>query len=144
MRIGKWAENKIWFRDSDIGARGIQWSQGRKDSYYRLCFFGVGAIGADGASGLGGSCRITKSNWYQCNAAGLGGTGGGTQYMVEDGGHGIDNVVGALAVPLNEGTPTVVSPTVVDATTVRLNVEGYTAATVRVAVFIWGATSTLY
>lgn len=128
----------------------MQWPSSKAGGLYRLCYFAKGFMAGDTASGLGGSCRIGKTHWYRANAKGLGGTGGNNAYRAANEGHGIDNVVGVLAVQYRGGpanatvSPTALAGTVLNATTVRLQIEGFSAATVAVAVWIWGATSLNY
>lgn len=148
-RIGKWPENKIYFRDVTSGRRGIQWSQGRRDGLYRLCWFGRVTMPARGtATNIGGSAR------YQRTAGGnIGGNAVGARmgsYCSSVWGHGLDNVVGAFAIRrYGSGGGATVQPTalacsILNATSIRVVIEGYTAATVTLNLFAWGATSALY
>ena len=137
-------ENKIYFRDTlGVGRRGIQWTQGKRDAYYRLCWFGRCTIPARGtATNIGGTTRH-----------GYTGGGGGPAYIQgrflsyasSIWGHGINNVVGAFAQTINWGPDTVSNVSVLNATTILINwAAGYTAATQYGNVFVWGATTTLY
>ena len=135
-------ENKIFFRDNLVGRRGIQWTQGKRDAFYRLCWFGRIAIVARGtATNIGGTTRH-----------GFTGGGGGPAYIQgrflsyasSIWGHGINNVIGAFAQPC-WGPDTVSNVSILNATTLLVDwAAGYTAATQQGFLFVWGATQTLY
>lgn len=154
VRLGKWAENKVYFHDTTTGRRGIQWTGGlaatRRDGLYRLCWFGRVTIPARGtATNYGGSARFQKTRGGQAEANVWARTTG--TYATSAWGHGIDNVVGALFTPKRAATaalgttqPTAVAVAILNSTTVRVAVEGFTAQTVLGCLFVWGATSLAY
>lgn len=146
MRIGKWPENKIHFRDTTSGRRGIQWSPDAADAFYRLCWFGRVAIPARGtATNYGGTAAFQKTRGGQREANVWARTTG--TYATTAWGHQLDNVVGAFF-QVRPGAaappPTAVTMSIVDATTVLASVDGFTAYTIFGCLFVWGATVTLY
>lgn len=147
VRLGKWAENKINFRDNTRGYRGLQWSPGRTDTFYRLCWFGRVRIPARGtATNYGGTARFQRTRGGQGEANVWARTTG--TYATAAWGHGIQNVVGAFCLDerMNAAStvPTALCCTVINATTVRVQVEGFTAYTLSAILFVWGATAFPY
>ena len=154
MRIGKFMENKLFFRDVTTGRRGIQWTQGRRTGFYRLCWFSRVTIphremAAAPATVYGGSTRhgFTGGGHGQAYLR-----AGYLTYASSIWGHGINNVVGAFAQNVNRLCDTVISISLLNATTVYVNwgnggtagQPGFTGATGQGFLFVWGATQTLY
>lgn len=147
-------ENKLYFRDVLTGRRGIQWTQGKRDAYYRLCWFGRVTIPHR-------EMAAAPATIYGCSTR-HGFTGGGHGQAYERGGyltyassvwgHGINNVVGAFAQNNNWAAVTVAAISLLNATTVFINwanggtagQPGMTGVTAYGFVFVWGATTTHY
>lgn len=116
MRIGKWAEAKIVFKDTSTGARGITRSPTTAGNYIKQ-FQAKITVPASSTAGTGGSTRVLKAT------------------------HGLDTIVGAVVHGHNWTPGTQIGVSVINASTLRLAVAGYTAATQRIDVVIWGTSS---
>lgn len=154
VRLGKWSEGKVAFRDTLTGKRGIQWSTNKKDGLYRLCWFGRVVIPhkAVSASNIGGRGEYGKTYGGRI----LGATGvaiiarhTGT-YATTLWSHGIDNVVGCFAMGRQSGAAgftnqaTAIGASIINSSTIRVNIEGYTAGSVAINLFVFGATTLAY
>lgn len=150
MRLGKFAENKINFRDSTNGRRGMQWSNERRDTRYRMFWAGRIPIPARGtATNMGGSVRIGRTLGGNGNRTIQGGHG---SYAQATWAHGIASVGGAFVLLRNgaAGQQRATAPgsylrySIINASTIRVSVNGYTAATLYIDAFIWGSTTKAY
>jgi len=153
MRIGKFRENKIFFRDTTTGRRGIQQTQSVANAYYRLCFFQRVAIPARGtATNIGGTARYGRTCGGNLGGNALGSRFG--TYCRTTWGHGLASVRGFMFYSPNSPGggkgPRATAPnsymraTQLNATTVYVSCNQYTAATLWVHALIWGATAVLY
>jgi hypothetical protein len=146
VRLGKWMEQKTFFRDNLRGYRGIQWTQGRRDNFYRLCWFGRVTFPARGtATNIGGAAIFKKSN----AGSNVASTRACSYWAPALGAHGIDNVVGAFFLMGRKGAgvapPTAAIASVLNASTIRVQpASGYTAATFYGFLFVWGASAFQY
>ncbi|MFQ6064261.1 MAG: hypothetical protein ACE5L6_02180 [Candidatus Bathyarchaeia archaeon] len=155
MRIGKFGENKINFRDHPTGLRGIQWPwqdpTRPANTYYRLCWFGRVPIPARGtATNFGGTARYGMTRGGQGAVVGQRvGTYAQSTYA-----HGIATIGGHLIWVQNSQAkgggrgPTAPSSyirsSLVAASIIRVSCNGYTAATVWLNLLVWGATTEAY
>lgn len=117
MRIGKWAESKIVFKDTTAGKRGLVQSPSNL-GYYRKVYIGKLTMPASSTAGTGGSARVLKAV------------------------HGLDSIVGGLGIERNAGAPaTPVMASVINASTMLFSIQGYTAATTYADIIVWGTSS---
>jgi len=117
LKIGRWAESKVVFKDTSIGRRGIVLSP-RTNAFYKQVYIGRVTIPASSTAGTGGSVRVLKAT------------------------HGLDSIEGGFGIERNPGAPgTPVSASVINASTIRLSIQGFTAATTYADVVIWGTSS---
>jgi len=116
-RIGTWAESRVVFAETTSGKRGVQRSPGGLGNYLKL-YAGKVNVPASSTLGTGGSVRLLKAT------------------------HGLDTIVGAVAVALSPyAGPTAITASVVNASTLVLTLPGYTAATANFNAVIWGTSS---
>lgn len=116
VRIGTWAESRITFAETTTGKRGVRRSPSGLGNYVKL-YAGKVPAPASSTAGTGGSVRVLKAT------------------------HGLDTIIGAVAVTHNWVPPTSIGVSVINASTLRLAVAGYTAATQSFDVLIWGTSS---
>lgn len=115
-RIGTWAESRVVFAETTTGKRGVRRSPGGLGNYLKL-YAGKVSVPASSTLGEGGSVRVLKAT------------------------HGLDSIIGAVAVGVNWTPATPINFTVVNASTLLLSVAGYTAATQTFNAVIWGTSS---
>lgn len=114
VRIGTWAESRITFTPA---GRSVRRSPSGLANYLRIYAARL-EIPASSTLGEGGSVRIGSAV------------------------HGLDSVWGAISTERNAGAPaTPVSVSVITATTIRFEIQGYTAATTYADVLIFGTSS---
>jgi len=118
LRIGKWAEAKIVFKDTTIGARGITRAPLTNANYIKQ-FQGRISVPASSTAGTGGTVRVRKVT------------------------HGLDSIVGAVVTytGTNPRLATAIQSSVVNASTLVITINGYTAATTALDAVIWGTSS---
>jgi hypothetical protein len=116
VRIGKWAEAKLVFKDTSTGQRGIIRSPTTLPNYLRM-YIGSIPVPASSTLGTGGTVRVTKST------------------------HGLDTIVGGLATLRNKSNTSSIYATLINASTIEFVLPGYTAATTTFDVLIWGTSS---
>ena len=148
MRIGKFMENKIFFRDTTTGRRGIQLPRAF-NAYYRLCWFQRVPVPARGtATNFGGTARYGQTMGGQGGAVGRVGSYAQTTWA-----HGLASVRGFMFFVPNTGghgggrataPGSYLMASLLNATTVTVSLNNYTAATLWIHALIWGATAALY
>jgi len=116
MRLGKWAEAKIVYGDTTIGKRGIQQTP-KNVAYYRKVYTGKIPVPASSAAGTGGTVRVLKAT------------------------HGLDSIVGGLAIVRNKSNTSSIYSSLINASTILFTLPGYTAATTNFDAMIWGTSS---
>lgn len=118
MRIGKWAEAKIVFKDTTTGARGITRAPTTLANYVKQ-FQGRISVPASSTAGTGGTVRVLKAT------------------------HGLDSIVGAVVTytGTNPRRATAIEASVVNASTLLISINGYSAATTALDAVIWGTSS---
>jgi len=116
LKLGKWAESKIVFKDTSTGKRGVTRSPATLANYLKV-YMGKINVPASSAAGTGGSVRVLKAT------------------------HGLDTIIGAIANIVNKSNTSSIHASIVNASTLLLTLPGYTAATANFDAVIWGTSS---
>jgi len=150
LKLGKFGENKIAFRDTTTGYRGLQYSQERRSARYRLCWFGRVPIPARGtATNMGGTARFGRTK----GGAGIvvNSTRFGT-YAQGSYAHGIASVGGFIINMVNTrgigqratAPGSLCRASMLNASVIFVSLNAYTAATAWINLLVWGSTTLAY